>query len=176
MNTRTLVGGLAMVLLVVALLGAATNVGAADVPDASVTDQRMVGSGNGPGGGEGLQPRHRGGQDQPGPGQGRRGDHSLVAVAAEVLGMERRSLAAELAAGATIGQVADANGVERQAIIDAFVALKAQMLQDLVDAGALTQEEADERLAHVVKNVAEQLDRTTDDRRGARLGAGGCRP
>jgi hypothetical protein len=90
---------------------------------------------------------------------GRWGDstNSLVAVAADVLGMERADLIAELQTGKTIAQVAQERGVDPQAIVDAFIAIRAESLAEAVAAGCITQEQADLMLAHLAEEVAERL-------------------
>ena len=101
---------------------------------------------------------------------------SLVAVAADVLEMERIDLVRELLAGKSIAEVAEAAGVDPQDIIDAFVAQRAEWLQALVDAGRITQEQADERLAEMAEHVAERINQAFEPGSGNRRGGmgGGC--
>jgi hypothetical protein len=79
---------------------------------------------------------------------------SLVAVAADVLGIDRVDLVAELQDGASIADVA---GDQVDAIVDAYVATRADRLAALVADGRLTQEQADQLLATMKTNVLEQL-------------------
>jgi hypothetical protein len=84
-------------------------------------------------------------------------DNSMVAVAAEQLGMTRAELIAELQSGKTIVQVAEEHSVALDTIVDAFVASRAERLTDLVDSGQLTQVQADAMLATMRANVTEHL-------------------
>lgn len=84
-------------------------------------------------------------------------DKSMVAVAAEQLGLTRTELIAELQAGKTIAQVAEAQGVALETIVDAFVAPRVERLTELVDRGQLTQEQADAMLATMRAHVSERL-------------------
>jgi len=111
---------------------------------------------------EGIGPFGRGMGVGPGRGFGIRGawggpENSLVAVAAEVLGLERAELVAELQDGKTIADVAEEQGVELDAIVEAFIAPKAEHLAELVTDGRLTQEEADEMLAQMTEHVTARL-------------------
>jgi hypothetical protein len=81
-----------------------------------------------------------------GPGHGRRGrwiDRSLIAVAADKLGLTRAQLIGEMQTGKSIAQVAQAKGVDPATIIDAFLAPRAERLNQLVENGRLTQDQAD---------------------------------
>lgn len=64
-------------------------------------------------------------------------------AAATALGMTRADLVTELQNGKTIGQVADARGVDRQQVRDAIVAAHRAELDAAVKNGALTQQQAD---------------------------------
>lgn len=74
-------------------------------------------------------------------------EYSLIAVAAEQLGMEPTELVTELQAGRTVAELAEERGVALQTIVDAFVAPRAERLAGLVAEGRLTQEQADEMRA-----------------------------
>jgi hypothetical protein len=80
--------------------------------------------------------------------------HSLVAVAAQVLGVPQADLVAELQAGKTIADVA---GDRAGAIVDAFVQPRADRLAALVAAGRLTQAQADQQIATIKANVTARL-------------------
>jgi hypothetical protein len=99
-----------------------------------------------------------------GPGNGGSGgsgaggpDTSLVAVAAATLGMTRTELAAELQAGKSIAAVAEARGVDPAKVVDAYVAVRAAELQQLVADGRLTQEQADGMLASMRAHITELI-------------------
>ena len=82
---------------------------------------------------------------------------SLVTVAAGQLGMTPAELSAELQAGKTIAQVAEEKGVAMETIVEAFVALRAERLVELVGNGQLTQEQADAMLEAMRANVTARL-------------------
>lgn len=67
----------------------------------------------------------------------------LIDVAADQLGMTREELLLELSAGKSIAEVAQAKGVTPGTIIDAFLAPRLTKLDAAVQAGKLTQAEAD---------------------------------
>jgi uncharacterized protein (DUF433 family) len=96
------------------------------------------------------RPGGRGGQ------RGPRGQH--LDVIAEVLGMTTDEVRESVSGGQTIAELAEAQGVPLQDVADALVAAKAEQLQQAVEDGRLTQEEADERLAHMEENVLERLE------------------
>jgi hypothetical protein len=83
--------------------------------------------------------------------------NSLVAVAAEVIGIEQTELVAELQNGLTIAEVAEAHDVAVQDIVDAFVATRAERLTSGVEAGRLTQEQADLMLSNMEAHVTLML-------------------
>ncbi len=84
-------------------------------------------------------------------------DNSLVAVAANVLGMDQTELVAALNSGQTIADVAKAKGVALDKIVDAFIARRAEALNQAVTDGRLTQAQADTMLATMKANVTAQL-------------------
>ncbi|MDQ2649055.1 MAG: hypothetical protein M3Z03_05840, partial [Actinomycetota bacterium] len=99
-----------------ALLGTPSTSGAQDTDttaEAGPTDARAVGHPGfgGPGG-----PRHAFG-------------HPGLDAAAEVIGITAEELEAELQAGRSMAEVAEANDVEPQAVIDALVASGLERLQ-----------------------------------------------
>ncbi len=84
-------------------------------------------------------------------------DSSLVAVAANVLGVDQTELVAALNSGQTIADVAKAKGVALDKIVDAFLAQRAEALTQAVADGRLTQAQADTMLVTMKANVAAQL-------------------
>ena len=86
--------------------------------------------------------------------------NSLVAVAAKALGMEQTALVAELNAGNTLAQVAQAKGVAANTIVDAFVATRIENINAAVVAGRLTQVQADAMIASVKANALNELNGT----------------
>lgn len=82
---------------------------------------------------------------------------SLVAVAAEQLGMTQVELVAELQSGKRIVDVANERGVAVETIIDAFIAPRAEQLAAMVENGQITQAVADSRLAMMRAMIPAQL-------------------
>lgn len=70
-------------------------------------------------------PRHRPG----GPGHAMRG--MKLEAAAEAIGITEEELREQLRGGATLAEVAEANGVDRQAVVDALVAAGNEQLDEL---------------------------------------------
>lgn len=94
-------------------------------------------------------------------GYGMRGPgSSLVNVAAEALGITVPELVDELEEGKSIADVAAVQGVELQDIADAWLADRAEFLAQAVEAERITQEQADEMLAHMEEEVLEHLQAT----------------
>ncbi|MGK2930646.1 MAG: hypothetical protein ACSLFO_13840, partial [Acidimicrobiales bacterium] len=77
----------------------------------------------------------------------RLGRHGGLTAIAEALGLSEAELRAEVRDGSSIAEIAEAQGVDIQEVIDILVAAHAEHLAEKVDAGELTQEEADEILA-----------------------------
>lgn len=87
-----------------------------------------------------------------GHGPGMRGGPGLDA-AAEVLGTTVDDLRSALRDGQSLADVAAANGVDVQAVVDALVAEAQAHLGEKVAEGDLTQEEADARLAEITERI-----------------------
>lgn len=95
------------------------------------------GPGNGPMNGDGYGPA--------GPARG--ATNSVISQVAEQLGIDRFDLMAELMDGTTVADLAAERGIDLDALVDAVVAARADWLTAAVDAGRLTEEEVDARLA-----------------------------
>ncbi len=111
----------------------------------------------------------------PGPGNrmGMRGQmggpqQSLVAVAADTLGMTQADLIAQLQGGKTIAQVASEKNVALDTIVNAFVATRQAHMAQAVAAGRMTQEQADAMLATMRANVTARLSQPWSPRGQAR--------
>ena len=74
-------------------------------------------------------------------------EQSLITVAAEVLGLDQAKLIADLQSGQILAEVAEAQGVDPQAIVNAFGADREAVLAERVADGYLTQDQADAMLA-----------------------------
>jgi hypothetical protein len=98
---------------------------------------------------------------RPGPGH-RHFDHphARLSVAAEAIGIPTAELKAQLLAGKTIAQVAEAKGVDVQKVIDALVADATTMLNNAVDNGRITREQADARIAELPEHMTNFVNRT----------------
>ncbi len=94
--------------------------------------------------------------------RGRRGGCNLEA-AATAIGIDEADLRAELDNGSTIADVAEANGVDVDDVIDAMVDAKAERLADKVEDGRLTQAEADEKLADAEDRITDRVNGADDD-------------
>ncbi len=133
--------------LIIAATVAAVGVGAVLAQEPTPTDEAPPAEAHGPGG------PGRGGRGRRG---GPRGLHSDVV--AEALGMTVDELHEALKDGQNIAELAEAKGVDLQDIADALVAAQAERLQQAVEDGRLTQEEADEKIAQMEANILERLE------------------
>ncbi len=104
------------------------------------------GFGMGPGGGM---------MDRGGPWGGP--ENSLIAVAAEKLGLTTQELLTELQAGKTIADVAAEKNVAVDTIVEAVIAPRTERLNQLITDGQLTQEQADAMLTLMKANVTERI-------------------
>ncbi|MEJ2209138.1 MAG: hypothetical protein P8129_08900 [Anaerolineae bacterium] len=86
------------------------------------------------------------------------GDSSMLAVAAEQLGMSQDDLVAALQDGSTIADLAAEQGVDLQDIVDAYVAQRSEDLTAAVEAGRITQEQADAMIEHMSEEMLECLE------------------
>ena len=82
---------------------------------------------------------------------------SLVAVAADTLGMTQADLIAQLQGGKTIAQVAGEKNVALDTIVSVFVATRQAHMAQAVAAGRMTQAQADAMLATMRANVTARL-------------------
>lgn len=90
-------------------------------------------------------------EDAPRPGGCHGGRH--LDTAAEALGLSVDELRAELENGQTIADVAAAQGVDVQTVIDAMVAEAEAHVAEEVESGELSQEEADQKLADLEERI-----------------------
>ena len=82
----------------------------------------------------------------------------LIDALAELTGLEPADLYAELQQGKTLLEVADAHGVSAEQLVENALASRAQVLQQRVGAGYLTQEQADWMLEHMEEEMLEHLE------------------
>jgi hypothetical protein len=97
---------------------------------------------------------------------------SLVDATAEVTGLTVEDVIAALQEGQTFAQIAEGQGVDPQAIVDAFLADREAALQEAVNEGRLTQEQADQMLEEMAEHVSERLEQVWAPRSfgGGRMG------
>ncbi|MFA9565557.1 MAG: hypothetical protein ACERLM_12745 [Acidimicrobiales bacterium] len=90
-------------------------------------------------------------------GRHRRGGCGNLDAAAEAIGVEVDDLRSALDDGQSIADVATANDVDPDTVVDAMVASADEHLAEKVEAGRLTQEEADERLAEKTERINDRV-------------------
>lgn len=79
---------------------------------------------------------------------------------ADAIGIDVETLRDELRAGSSVADVAEANGVAVDDVIDALVIEAGERLDRAVENGRLTRDEADERLAEIRERITEGIDDT----------------
>lgn len=96
---------------------------------------------------------------------GRRGHDNDCAQMAELVGAaDCAALKAAMADGQSLAEVAAANGVEQQAVIDGIVAAIGAELDEAVADGKLTEAQADEYRGEIAEKVAAWVYRSPDER------------
>ena len=137
--------------IVAALIVAAVGVGAVLAQGSTLVAETPTEASD-PGGPDGDHgPGGRGGKR----GLGGGGQMDIVA---ETLGMTTDELREALADGQTIAELAEAKGVALEDIAAALVTEHTERLQQAVENGRLTQEEADEKIAEMQVKILEQLE------------------
>jgi hypothetical protein len=124
--------------------------------------------GGGPKGG----PGHHGGR-----GMGTRGGFGGPLAVAQFLGMQPQELGQALASGKSLAQVAQEKGKSRDELKSYLTTQQKTRLDQAVQAGRLTQQQADQRLAELSSRLDQLIDRTgpVGGGRGTR-GPGGFGP
>jgi hypothetical protein len=87
-------------------------------------------------------------------------EESLVAVAAEQIGVERTELIAELQSGKTLAEVITAHDGDPAKVLESFLAKRQADLAELVTSGQITQEQADNLLATMRTNATIRLEQS----------------
>lgn len=90
---------------------------------------------------------------RPGGGVFGRGAGVTSEALTDLLGLEAQELREQLRDGATLAEIATAQGVEPQAVIDELVSEYQERLDNAVENGRLEQAEADERLAEATERI-----------------------
>ncbi|WP_347056999.1 hypothetical protein ABC795_09855 [Blastococcus sp. HT6-30] len=111
-----------------------------------------------------------------GPG-GRGGHHGAgrldLSAAAGALGLsEEQPHTALRPEGTTLADVAEAQGVATDTLLDALVQAEEERIAEAVEQGRITHEQADERLADVEERMAERIERTFPGRGGGKVPRG----
>lgn len=86
----------------------------------------------------------------------------LVAVVAEELGVERAAVLAALNEGQTLADYIVASGGSVDAIVEAFIAQRQATLDQAVEDGRLTEEQAATMVTHMREEVLEHLEGEAD--------------
>jgi hypothetical protein len=110
---------------------------------------------------------HGGPRGDHGRGPGRFGGRLSLTTAAETIGIPADELRAALEDGQTLAEVATANGVEPQAVIDALVADVTTRLDEAVADGRIDQADADARLAELTERITTAVEEGFPARDGA---------
>lgn len=95
---------------------------------------------------------------------GHRGRGPVGEAAATALGMTVEELHTALHDGTTIAELATANGVDVQTVIDVMIAEATTRLNERVAAGGVTQAEADARLAEITTRITDVVNNGRPDR------------
>jgi hypothetical protein len=82
----------------------------------------------------------------------------LIDALAELTGLEPTDLYAELQEGKTLLEVAQAHDVSAEQLVEAALDSRSEVLQQRVEAGYLTQEQADWMLDHMEEEMIEHLE------------------
>lgn len=102
--------------------------------------------------------------DQDGERNGRNGRRSArLATVAEVIGIEGEDLRAELQDGATVAEVAEANGVAADDVVAALIANVEERLDERIAEGDITEEEAAERLENKTERISNRVNGIDND-------------
>ena len=81
---------------------------------------------------------------------------------AELVGTDREGLKAALLEGQTLAQIAEANGVEVQTVIDALIAQVNERIDAWVENGKLTEEEAETRKSDAAAKIEDRVNNGID--------------
>jgi hypothetical protein len=82
----------------------------------------------------------------------------LIDILAELTGLESADLYAELQEGKTLLEVAQDHDISAEQLVEAALASRAEVLKQRVEAGYLTQEQADWMLDHIEEEMLEHLE------------------
>ena len=101
-------------------------------------------------------------------------DNTLLDVVAEALDLTVDEVVAELEQGISIATLAENHGVEVETIVNAFSERHAASLQEAVDAGWLTQEQAGWMQENMAAMISAHVTQPWGEGFGPGAGPGGC--
>lgn len=119
-----------------------------------------------------VENRPERGERASGPGE-RHGGHGMFArgVASEaltdLLGLDAQELRQQLRDGTTLAEIAEAQGVDPQAVVDELVGELEERVDNAVENGRIDQAEADEKLAEAEAKIADMVQNGRPDRDAA---------
>jgi len=116
---------------------------------------------NRPGRGERGEGGREGRGEGRGPGMFGRGVTSEALT--DLLGLDAQELRQQLRDGATLAEIATAQGVETQAVIDELVAELTERVDNAVENGRIDQVEADQKLADAETKITDMVDNGRPD-------------
>jgi len=93
-------------------------------------------------------------------------------VITDLLGMTQEEICVERQAGKSLVQIAADNGISEDELIDAIMQASKDALQARVEAGTMTQEQADLRLEQMRERAVTMVNRTTTGPQGNQQGQG----
>ena len=102
----------------------------------------------------------------------------MVDILADLTGLSVEDIQAKRAEGQTISDIAEAEGVETDAVVDKALAARKAILDERVAAGTLSQEDADAAYDRMADRLSERVDSTATGRpswagQGGGMGGGG---
>jgi hypothetical protein len=86
-----------------------------------------------------------------------RGCNKVGGEVAEILGLEADEIRSRLDAGETLADIAEAEGVDPDALVEAMVAQATERLDDKVAEGRLTEDEAADKLASKTDRITDKV-------------------
>ncbi len=95
---------------------------------------------------------------------GRRGMGAALEAVAEVIGIEVDDLRTQVRDGATLGDIAEANGVDSSEVVNVIVQAKQDRIAQAVEDGRITQEQADEKAAELEDRVTTRVEEGRPER------------
>lgn len=88
---------------------------------------------------------------------GSRGGFDRSGVLTDLLGLDAEALRTELRSGSTLAEIAEAQGVEASAVVDALVAQATERMNAAVESERLTADEAAAKLAKLETRIADRV-------------------